>query len=286
MNWPKSTFPRVATLFGAMFSVVVGLQRPAAAEDERSACATAAENAQKLRAEHKLKEARPELLVCVQPNCPSIVRWDCVQWLADVERATPSVVVKASDPASQELIDVSMWIDGVQEFSRIDGLAHPVNPGVHQFHFEATGLLPVDQQIVVREGEVRRLLTVQFPRKPVPMPSTVTVARPATSILPYVLSGVGIAALGSFTYFGLSGRADASDLESSCGVDKSCSDSQVDPVRRKLLLADVSLGVSLVSLGVAAYLFVSHHRSTSNETTSLQASAGPGMGSVSYRVTF
>jgi hypothetical protein len=281
--------PRMITKMGALLGVVlaiVGTQHPASAEDERSACATAAESAQALRSEHRLQEARQELLVCAQARCPKLVQTDCVQWLSEIERVMPSVVIKASGPLNQELIAVEVWIDGVKVADRLDGLARPVNPGIRQFRFEAQGMLPVAQQVVVREGEDRRLLAVQFTARP---PEPGPVAPPpghATPVVPFVLAGVGLAALGSFAYFGLTGVDERSDLASGCGANRTCRDDQVNPVRRKLLVADVSLGVSLVSLGIATYLFATHYRSRSRETADLQVNAGPSRGSVDVRLTF
>jgi hypothetical protein len=284
MKW-RPRIINAGSLLGVVLAIV-GTQHPAAAEDERSACATAAESAQALRSEHKLQEARQELLVCAQARCPKLVRTDCLQWLSELERVMPSVVVKASSPLNQELIAVEVWIDGVKVADKLDGLARPVNPGVRHFRFEANGMLPLDQQIVVREGEDRRMLAVQFTARP-PEPSPAAPATVHTTpVVPYVLAGVGLVALGSFTYFGLTGGAEARDLSSGCGANRTCSDAQVDPVRRHLIVADVSLGVSLVSLGIATYLFAAHYRARSRENADLQVHAGPSRGSVDFRLTF
>jgi hypothetical protein len=285
MKWRLRMVTQASTLLGVVLAIV-SMQRPAAAEDERSACATAAENAQALRSEHKLQEARQALLVCAQARCPKLVSTDCVQWLSEVERVIPSVVVKASGPLNQELIVVEVWIDGVKVADKLDGLARPVNPGVRQFRFAAEGMLPVDQQVVIREGEDRRLLAVQFAARPSePSPVAPTPVH-KTPVVPFVLAGIGLAALGSFAYFGLTGVEQRSDLAGGCGANKTCSDAQVDPVRRRLLVADVSLGVSLVSLGIATYMFATHYRARSRENADLQVNAGPSRGSVDFRLTF
>ena len=64
---------------------------------------------------------------------------------------------------------------------------------------------------------------------------------------------MGAAGLASFTYFALSGRSDHSDLER-CKPD--CTESDVNSVHTKYLIADISLGVSVAALGVAAYLLL------------------------------
>jgi hypothetical protein len=76
--------------------------------------------------------------------------------------------------------------------------------------------------------------------RPIPLPA-------------YVAAGIGLASMASFTYFGLTGRAEYFDYKSSCGPD--CSRSEVAPTHTRLIVADASLGASVLALGVAAYLF-------------------------------
>jgi hypothetical protein len=246
---------------------------------------------QKLRLAHRLLESRNELLVCAQSVCPAVISTDCVRWLAEVETALPSVVLKAIGPLDQDLINVSVWIDGVKVLDKLDGLARPLNPGAHRFRFEAEGMQPVEEQVLIHEGETRRLFAVKFKSAvaatmpPGMVLESGTVGR-AAPILPIVLAGVGAVALGSFAYFGISGREDASDLASSCGATKTCLQSQVDPVRNKLIVADASLGVSLVSLGIATYLFVTHYGAKPKQQTAVRIGAGPSAGTVELGLSF
>jgi len=272
----------------------MGIHTPAAAEDERSVCATAAEEAQELRNAHKLRAAQQKLLVCAQSNCPIVVRSDCMQWLTDVDRAIPSVTVRAIGPANNELIDVRVWLDGVLLFDKLNGLARPVDPGIHILRFEADGMQPVEQQVVIREGEDRRMLVAQFNALPLVPPNPNLSKSTADDVakahrlpvLPFVLGGVGFVALGSFAYFGINGRSEASELGSGCGVTKTCSDAQIDHVRRKLQLADISLGVSLISFGIATWMLVSHERARTRDNATLQVSAGSGTATVKLGLTF
>lgn len=291
MRW-RFPHPAKAGTFLITALAHLGMHELAWAEDQQSACAAAAENAQKLRLEHKLLESRNELLVCAQSVCPAVVSTDCVRWLAEVEAAVPSIVLKATGPVDQDLITVSVSIDGVKVLDRLDGLARPMNPGVHHFRFESEGMLPVEEQVLIREGETRRVVAVKL------QPAASSLALPiaanqdqrimgrALPVLPMVLAGVGVVALGSFTYFGISGRKDASDLASSCGATKTCLQSQVDPIRNKLIVADVSLGVSLISLGIATYLFVTHHGTKPNPAATVQVSASPRAGTIEFGLKF
>ncbi len=150
-------------------------------------------------------------------------------------------------------------MDGNPVATKLDGRAIPVDPGEHHLRFTHEGDAPIEQTAVVREREKGRSVVVEFgadkgeDKTPAPAPER------GRSILPYVFGGVGAIATGSFLYFGISGSSDAGNLRSTCAP--RCSDSAVSDVRRKLLIADISLGVGVVSLGVAAalLLFGGHH---------------------------
>jgi hypothetical protein len=60
-------------------------------------CFAAAESAQPLMKQHKLRGARARLEVCSRDACPRLARDDCRRWLDEVNRAIPSVVVAARE---------------------------------------------------------------------------------------------------------------------------------------------------------------------------------------------
>jgi hypothetical protein len=103
-----------------------------------------------------------------------------------------------------------------------------------------------------------------------------------------VLGGVGALGLLSFTYFGLIGRAEAAELEDGCGRTKTCREDQVTPVRKKLIVADVSLSVGIMSLGAATYLYLTKSDGDPSPPPSVEAdvSLGPSSGWVSVRGRF
>ena len=72
---------------------------------------------------------------------------------------------------------------------------------------------------------------------------------------------MGVLALGSFAIFGLIGKSDVDDLESCRGH---CAESDVDHARTKLIVADISLGVGIVALGVATYMFFTRPKEAPN----------------------
>jgi hypothetical protein len=281
---------RRASIGLPVFFVLPTVCARAFAEDERSACATTAEQAQELRAAHRLKEARDKLVDCSRPSCPGIVSQDCSQWLAELNAIAPSLVIRASDSAGLAVTSVRVWIDGVKAVDPPTGEAIAVDPGTHQLHVEADTMLPVDQQITVSEGERNRLITVRLvalrPPTPVVSPQPASRGSRIMTVLPYALASVGVVALGGFTYFGIKGTSEADELAAGCGATKSCSESQVDPVRKHLLIADVSLGVSLLSLGAATWVLAARHPAKPKKPAALQVGAVPGAGSIKLSVAF
>src|ERR1700733_10293046 len=80
--------------------------------DEKAACLDAASKGQRFRDTHKLVEAREQLRVCAAAQCPAVVQSDCANWLADVEKALPSVVLSAKSGTGVDLVDVTVSVDG------------------------------------------------------------------------------------------------------------------------------------------------------------------------------
>jgi hypothetical protein len=74
--------------------------------------------------------------------------------------------------------------------------------------------------------------------------------------LVFVFGALGVVALGSFAYFGVRALNDASNLRETCAP--VCEHSDVRNVKTENVISGVSLGVGLVSLGLAAWILVSH----------------------------
>jgi hypothetical protein len=271
---------------------VLSLGGAARASDDIAQCVKSAEEAQSLRSAHQLRAARTRLLECAQTTCPVVVRSDCAGWLSEVDQLLPSVVIEARDAAGADLVNVRVWVDDALLTDHLDGLSVPVDPGIRQFRFESAGAPPVMQQLVIREGEKGRTISVVLqpatalaPTPPVAI-SAPTSGRASPSPLAYVFGGVGVAALGSFAYFGLTGRAEASDLADGCGKNKMCREDQVSPVRTKLVLADVSLGVGLLSLGAGAYFVFWDKRAAKDKSPQASLAVSPAPGGVSFSGQF
>lgn len=277
MRKSSQTVPRAAALLVVGIAMLPGQQARAA--DAKAQCIAAYEQGQKLKQESKLSEARKQLLVCIRDVCPDALSHECEQWLKEVDGAMPSVVFAAKGPKGTDVTDVRVTVDGKVVTEKLDGKAIPMDPGDHTFKFEYGDAPPIEQSVLVREGEKLRAINVNFggggsdpgPGTPKPEPGAVH----STPAMAYVLGGLGIVALGSFTYFGLTGKSKADDLQS---CKPYCDKSEVDATRTKLIVADVSLGVGLVSLGIATYLFLSKPDAAPTTSTGLQLNIGPTAG--------
>lgn len=258
----------------ATTSLMLGfaLTSPSAVWAQSNPCATAYEQAQEQRSEQRLREARHTLEACVAPTCSEFVRTECGRWLVEVESSLPSVVLAArKDGKEVEAVRVSC--DGQPLVEVLDGKAVSVDPGPHTLTFETAGAEPISMKLVFREGEKNRLITAQLGGVETPaMPSqpvdantaTEPVASKSSSWLPYGLGGLGVLGIAGFAVLGMVGNSELKDRERTCAP--TCNDSDVSSVRTKYLLADVSLGVGVVSLGVASYLFFTTPRNPQRHT--------------------
>ena len=248
------TAMRVRRTLGSLLVVAATtlLAAPAQADERAATCADAAERGQELRDAHRLVEARRELVVCAQRECPNVVRSACVEWLEQIDRRTPSLVVGVKDEQGHDIAGATVTLDGAPLAATVTSTAVAANPGSHVVRYAAPGFDPLEEPVVLREGEPLRVLaaTLHRVRAPEGPPPTTAPARArAIPVLPIVLGGVTVVALSVFAYEGLSGVADYRRLERDCGGH--CSSSQIDGVRSTFLVADVALVIGVLSGGAA-----------------------------------
>lgn len=269
-----------------------GAAPAAPAEDasvaRKRACVDDFTAGQTLRGEHALRAAREKLVACAQEACPAPVRKDCSALLEAVDAALPSIVPRARDAAGRDLLDVSVRVDGAVVATRLDGHAIVLDPGSHTIRFERGGRAPeaaggsggtgdfAQVTVVLAEGEKLRVVDAVLPASSVPRrDSTPLVARPGPPAMAWVFGGVAVVGLSSFAYFGLKGRSEVLDLRASCAG--SCDPADVDAARRKLLIADVSLGVTLLTGGLATWLFLRERPATTSAWVDVVPMAGGGV---------
>lgn len=160
------------------------------------ACLAASERGQRARAEGKLREARENFVICGAESCPGLVRHDCAQWNAELAAAMPSVVFGARDSRGRDLFDVNVTMDGQPLLNKLDGKSVPVDPGKHTFRFEAAGLRPVTEVVLVKEGERARVVNITFDAGPTPLAPSKKEDKPSSgrhTVFPWIVVGAGVA---------------------------------------------------------------------------------------------
>lgn len=287
----RSVLLPLSTLAAAI--ALLPAEEGAARADEKAACVAASDQAQTLRDEGKYRAARASLMECARDACPTIVRRDCEKWLAELDASQPTLVFGARDPKGNDVDGTRVLLDGAPLVERLDGKPVPVDPGEHVFRYEAPGAAPVEQHVVVRVNEKNRTLTaILMPQAnqtaaPLPPPPVDATARDTAAprapipAAAWVFLGTTIVAAGSFAFFGLTGQNDVANMRaapSAGGCAPNCPQSQVDAARTKLLVADVSLGVGVVSLALDIWFFV--HRGSAPRATAFdlrpEVEARPG----------
>jgi hypothetical protein len=208
----------------------VGSLQDARAEDRKS-CDVAYDQAQTFRDQKKLMSAREQLLLCARPMCPASMAKDCVAWLAETERAIPSVVLVAIDDANAVVANVKGAIDGDGPPRLLDGTSWDVDPGPHTFTFVSPDHAKLDKRVLVVEGEKDQRVTVTFARAPAPvaaevpappLPSPAAPSPPASfpaRAVGFAVGGVGLAGLALGGVFGAMALATKS---SDCPTPTTC----------------------------------------------------------------
>lgn len=225
----------------------------ASADASKAECLSKYEAAQVARRERRLLDSRAALRVCSGAACPSAVRADCVDWLDQVARSLPSVVVTARARGA-DVLAVKVFIDGKLAAERLTGFALEIDPGLHTFRFESPPWPLIEREVLASEGVKDRPIEVEFAP---PLPTVPTLAQAEQKPFrlersDYVFGGVALAGFATLGYFGGTGLYDANHYEDTC---KSfCNPSDVDAVRTKLIIADIGLAVGIVALAVGLYL--------------------------------
>jgi hypothetical protein len=263
--------PARGPVVAALALLALSSQGPTArGADSKQQCMAASDQGQQLRDDGHYQRARQAFVTCARDKCPAIVRRDCVKWLAELDQSSPTVVVNAKGEKGEDLVDVKVTVDGELLEAKLDGKPTAVDPGSHLFRYETAGYPAVEGQVVIHAGEKSRLLPVQFgkpPPPPPPPPKPVVVATHVPDdhahspegirTSAWVFGGLSVLGFASEAYFGLSGLSDLSSLKGqACAKTSSCPQSSVDTIRTKFTVADISLGVGIVSGALAAYLFV------------------------------
>ncbi|HEX4445985.1 MAG TPA: hypothetical protein VH044_04590 [Polyangiaceae bacterium] len=228
-----------------------GSPREPAPDDTAEACFAAAERAQPLLRQKKLREARALLEACARDVCPRVARSDCREWLAEATDAQSSIVIAAHEvvgtAAPRDVGGLRAVIDDALVVDHVDATPIVVDPGRHRLRLERAGAAPLVQEIEVREGEKARVVDVYWRSADVVMPT-----RPVPASV-YVTGVLGLVAVGVGAYFEASGLSRRHDLDA---CQPTCPQSQVNSARTQTGVGDVTIGGGLLLLTSALVLYL------------------------------
>lgn len=262
---PRSTSSRLhvglrrAVIAGTV--LLLGTQPlPARAQQGSDPICQAAAEVQSLTEGQRFREARDLLLACVSSPCEETERTSCAAALQELEPRIPSLVVLATDGKGNDVVEVSLRLDGELLANSLDGMAVAVDPGEHEVSLETDSGAPVTQSIVIKEGQKyhRVEVTLSAPNSSQRSSSSGSVRLESNSaqlVGGSVLAAVGAIGVAGFVVGGLHARAEQEELED-CKV-AGCPSGQVDSVRARYLVTNASLVAGVLSLGAAAWVFLS-----------------------------
>jgi hypothetical protein len=223
---------------------------PAAAQAPpgKQACIDAYDSAQVQGELGRLLAARESLTFCGSAACPDKMRAQCSTELRSLQTRIPSIVLPPSDAAARQI-----WLDGAPVRAHA-GEPIDVDPGMHKLRVQSPQHAAVEQQFEIAPGQQRKAVALPEPGAgdaSAPRgPHSTRMSHPA---LVWGLAGVAALAAGSFAYFGLTGRSEYLQLKDTCAP--SCTEDEARASHTKMVIADVSLGVSAAALAAALLVF-------------------------------
>ena len=252
-------FARAAAAAALSVTATAAAQTP----PTREQCADAYVAGQRLRRDGRLIGARDALILCARDPCPGAFQPECTAWLDEVTKVIPSIVVRARAPKAEALTRVRVSIDHRVVTERLDGREIELDPGERLLRIEAEGMITVEQRILINQGERSRVLTFDLAPRPAPRAATPqgephAEPKGGTPWLAHGFVGLGIFGVLGFASFGIAGLSKRSELDDSCKPH--CKPTEVDAGKRSFLVADISLGVAVLSGGIATYLYLRDRR--------------------------
>jgi hypothetical protein len=191
--------------------------------------------------------------------------------MGEVNASLPSIVIGAKDADGKDILDLKVSIDGTLVTEHLGGRALPIDPGRHKMRYEKEDGAVVEEDILVGEGTKNREVSVVFPSlKSGATSSAGGTTAPTTegkgpstgnTVFGTVLSVVGAGALATALALDVSTNSSVTALRNSpCGthVPPDCSASQVSGFELDYDMAGVALGVGIVAIGVATWVFIAH----------------------------
>jgi hypothetical protein len=134
----------------------------AASALDKQACYDMFESGQKQAKKGQMRDAIESFQACGRPECPNTVQPECVKNASELQRTVPTVTLSALDERGKDLFDVRILIDSKLVASKLDGKAIAIDPGRHVIRFEITGREPIQEEVLIREGEKNRPVSANW----------------------------------------------------------------------------------------------------------------------------
>ncbi|MBI4704060.1 MAG: carboxypeptidase regulatory-like domain-containing protein [Deltaproteobacteria bacterium] len=213
---------------------------PADSADAKRSCAAHFVQAQKLKNESRLREARDHALDCAGRDCPTKVAEiaeKCAKLLQEINAELPSVVITVRDETGNDIPGVRVTVDGV---AAPTGRPIDLDPGKHTVRVEHEGSRPMERVLEAVPGEQRRKVSFETrsssitPASPPPShdgetappaePRSVATQDAADGggqrVVAYVLGAAGLVGLGIGTGFLVDHFSKNSEIDDVCQDDR------------------------------------------------------------------
>lgn len=270
MNARAVVFARGAALVAALLaSVSPSGAAPRRQSQQQQQCITAAESGQQLRSAGKLRDARKAFGPCTSNACAAVIRRDCGRWIDEIDAATPTFTVRLQDEHGVDVSDGKVLVDGEVVSSAGEGHATPIDPGMHRVVWEREAG-SISEELVMHEGEHNRVVVLRVPAAfgPPPQGDAPPVEAKRASPLPFIVGTAGVALMATGGIFWGLGLHDRANLNNTCAGAHACVQADVDASRTKLIVGDVLVGVGVVALAGAVYLFLRQSSGSSSASAS------------------
>ena len=137
----------------------------------------------------------------------------------------PTLILAARDGAGNDLVTVTVTMDGQPFADRLPGTPLPVDPGEHVFLFQAPGRPPLEKRLVIRENEQGRREGVTLGGARAPRdtaagagegPKDSPHGHGTEKVLALIAGGLGVVEVGVGSAFGLIALSDGNAAQSVC----------------------------------------------------------------------
>lgn len=270
-------------------------EQPDQDQSRKQECVLAFGESQRSRSDGKLLAARRLFVTCAREHCPEVTKRPCRKWLQEIEALVPSIIVQAKAGTGEDVVDVRVLLGDKVVKERLDGRPLELDPGTYTLRLEHPPDHPVEQRLLVVQGQRNRLVQVQLGTTPGGEPT-----QPSSTALdadevdeagvsPLVWLGLGVAGVGVIVGAITGGVASSnySELEEQC-ANEGCTQDEIDAGELPAHISTASFVVAGVGavVGVVSLLVGGEGGDDDVAVTGSTLRVGIGSGTVLLEGTF